>query len=77
MKCKYGKAERLFRIADVSNGDFEEGEFARMAMTYNADGVRMPQRSELKKKHEQIKDLRDRPMSNVGFLSSLQQLKPQ
>lgn len=22
--CKYGKMERLFRIADVSNGDFEE-----------------------------------------------------
>lgn len=22
--CKYGKLERLFRIADVSNGDFEE-----------------------------------------------------
>jgi RNA polymerase-associated protein RTF1 len=22
--CSYGKAQRLFRIADVSNGDFEE-----------------------------------------------------
>lgn len=22
--CKYGKVERLFRIADVSNGDFED-----------------------------------------------------
>ena len=22
--CQYGKVQRLFRIADVSNGDFEE-----------------------------------------------------
>ena len=22
--CAYGKAQRLFRIADVSNGDFEK-----------------------------------------------------
>ena len=22
--CQYGKAKRLFRIADVSNGDFED-----------------------------------------------------
>ncbi|WWD21079.1 hypothetical protein CI109_105560 [Kwoniella shandongensis] len=44
--CQYGKATRLFRIADVSNGDFEE-------------------RSELKKKHEEIKALRDRPMSDI------------
>jgi hypothetical protein len=24
LMCQYGKATRLFRIADVSNGDFEE-----------------------------------------------------
>jgi RNA polymerase-associated protein RTF1 len=24
LRVKYGKVERLFRIADVSNGDFEE-----------------------------------------------------
>ena len=24
LMCQYGKVKRLFRIADVSNGDFEE-----------------------------------------------------
>nr|XP_031862312.1 uncharacterized protein CI109_002277 [Kwoniella shandongensis]KAA5529384.1 hypothetical protein CI109_002277 [Kwoniella shandongensis] len=63
--CQYGKATRLFRIADVSNGDFEEKEFTRFTMTNQADGVKAPKRSELKKKHEEIKALRDRPMSDV------------
>ncbi|KAK8843402.1 hypothetical protein IAR55_007059 [Kwoniella newhampshirensis] len=63
--CQYGKAARLFRIADVSNGDFEEKEFTRFTMTNQADGVRQPKRSELKKKHEEIKALRDRPITDV------------
>lgn len=37
-----------------------------MRLTYDADRVRMPLRSELKKKHEQIKALRDRGMTNVS-----------
>lgn len=39
-----------------------------MRLTYEADSVRMPLRSELKKKHEQIKALRDRGMTNVSLL---------
>lgn len=34
-------------------------------MTNKADGIKPPKRSELKKKHEEIKKLRDRPMTNV------------
>ncbi|WVR09151.1 hypothetical protein IAU60_006213 [Kwoniella sp. DSM 27419] len=63
--CAYGKAARLFRIADVSNGDFEEKEFARFGMVNQADAVRAPKRSELKAKHDQIKALRDRPMTDT------------
>ncbi|ORX39021.1 hypothetical protein BD324DRAFT_618258 [Kockovaella imperatae] len=62
--CQYGKVKRLFRIADVSNGDIIEGEFRRMRDTWDVDGVKLPKRSELKKKHEAIKELRDRPMTN-------------
>ncbi|GFZ47472.1 hypothetical protein JCM24511_05216 [Saitozyma sp. JCM 24511] len=62
--CQYGKVKRLFRIADVSNGDFEEGEFKRFGMVNEADGVRPPKRSDLKRKHDEIKELRERPMSN-------------
>ncbi|WWC91323.1 uncharacterized protein L201_006266 [Kwoniella dendrophila CBS 6074] len=63
--CSYGKGARLFRIADVSNGDFEEKEFQRFTMTNKADGVKLPKRSELKNKHEEIKILRDRPMTDT------------
>ncbi|WWC73205.1 uncharacterized protein I206_107171 [Kwoniella pini CBS 10737] len=63
--CSYGKLTRLFRIADVSNGDFEEKEFSRFSMTSKADGVKLPKRSELKQKHEDIKTLRDRPMTDT------------
>ncbi|CAD6579230.1 MAG: hypothetical protein TREMPRED_002430 [Tremellales sp. Tagirdzhanova-0007] len=64
LMCQYGKAKRLFRIADVSNGDFEDSEFSRFDMTNHADGVKPPKRSDLKTKHEAIKRLRDRPMTN-------------
>jgi hypothetical protein len=45
-------------------------EFERMKMTYREDRVRIPLRSELKSKHEQIRELRDRAMTNVSNLSS-------
>ncbi|ORY26243.1 hypothetical protein BCR39DRAFT_541580 [Naematelia encephala] len=64
LMCQYGSAKRMFRIADVSNGDIEETEFQRFVMTNQADKVKAPKRSELKKKHEQIRALRDRPMTN-------------
>lgn len=67
LKCRYGRSERLYRMADVSNGDFEETEFMRMKMTNNEDGIRQPQRSELKKKHDEIKEIRDRAMTNVSW----------
>lgn len=38
-----------------------------MRLTYDADQVKMPLRSDLKKKHEQIKALRDRGMTNVSL----------
>ncbi|OCF72597.1 RNA polymerase-associated protein RTF1 [Kwoniella mangroviensis CBS 8886] len=63
--CSYGKMTRLFRIADVSNGDFEEKEFSRFSMTNKVDGVKLPKRSELKEKHVEIKALRDRPMTDA------------
>ncbi|WRT68947.1 uncharacterized protein IL334_005929 [Kwoniella shivajii] len=63
--CSYGKAARLFRIADVSNGDFEEKEFSRFSMTNKVDNVKLPKRSELKKKHDDIKNLRDRSMTDA------------
>ncbi|ODN91429.1 RNA polymerase-associated protein RTF1 [Cryptococcus wingfieldii CBS 7118] len=62
--CKYGSASRLFRMADVSNGAIEDTEFQRFSLTNEADGVKPPKRSTLKKKHEDIKSLRDRPMTN-------------
>lgn len=31
--CQYGKVKRLFRIADVSNGDFEEVRASSMALS--------------------------------------------
>lgn len=76
--CSYGKVQRLYRIADVSNSDFQtvsrswlecspQGEYTRFEMTNRADGIKMPKRSELNKKHAAIKELRDRPMSNVGI----------
>ena len=34
-------------------------------MTNQADHIRPPRRTDLKKKHEQIKAIRDRPMTNV------------
>lgn len=37
-----------------------------MRLTYDADGVSMPLRTDLKKKHEAIKALRDRGMTNVS-----------
>ncbi|TXT08753.1 hypothetical protein VHUM_02881 [Vanrija humicola] len=61
--CQYGKLVRLFRIADVSNGDIDEDEFVRFSRTSQADDVKLPRRSELKRKHEQITALRDRPMT--------------
>lgn len=39
-----------------------------MRLTNDADNVRMPLRSELKKKHDQIKVARDRAMTNVSPL---------
>jgi hypothetical protein len=38
-----------------------------MKLTCREDGVKLPLRSELKRKHEQIKELRDRAMSNVSL----------
>lgn len=35
-------------------------------MTNQSDGIKPPKRSELKNKHDAIKRLRDRPMTNVG-----------
>ncbi|KAK1922482.1 rtf1 protein [Papiliotrema laurentii] len=64
LTCQYGKATRMYRIADVSNGDFEQGEFTRLEMTNRADGVKPPKRSDLLKKHKAIKALRERPMTN-------------
>lgn len=46
-----------------------QAEFDRMKMTYREDRVPLPLRSELKRKHEQIRDLRDRGMSNVSHPS--------
>jgi hypothetical protein len=40
-----------------------------MKLTYREDGVKLPLRSELKRKHERIKELRDRAMTNVGITS--------
>ncbi|WVQ75385.1 hypothetical protein IAR50_005005 [Cryptococcus sp. DSM 104548] len=62
--CKYGSASRLFRMADVSNGSIEDTEFQRFSLTNQADGIKPPKRSTLKKKHEDIKSLRDRAMTN-------------
>lgn len=43
-----------------------QAEFERMKMTYREDRVPLPLRSELKRKHEQIREVRDRAMSNVS-----------
>ena len=43
-----------------------QGEFDRFEMTNKADGITGPQRSELRRKHNAIKELRDRAMSNVS-----------
>lgn len=40
-------------------------------MVNEADGVRPPKRSDLKRKHDEIKELRERPMSNVRISSYL------
>lgn len=40
-------------------------------MTNRADGVRGPKRSELRKKHDAIKELRDRAMTNVSAVLRL------
>lgn len=84
--CQYGKASRHFRIADVSNGDFEEvgrnvsyiyrlllilivqTEFLRFNMTNQGDRVTPPKRSDLSRKHDSIKELRERPMTDVGLI---------
>ncbi|WVQ81177.1 hypothetical protein IAT38_003299 [Cryptococcus sp. DSM 104549] len=63
--CKYGSLSRLWRMADVSNSDFQDAEFDRFERTNNADGVKPPKRSVLKKKHDEIKALRERPMTNA------------
>ncbi|BEI91738.1 uncharacterized protein CcaverHIS019_0405580 [Cutaneotrichosporon cavernicola] len=61
--CAYGKANRLYRIADISNTEVSEDEFSRFTMTNKADNVKNPRRSELKAKHEEIVALHDRPMT--------------
>ncbi|GMK59323.1 hypothetical protein CspeluHIS016_0703380 [Cutaneotrichosporon spelunceum] len=63
LRCAYGKAERLYRIADISNTEVSEDEFSRFTMTNKADSVKNPRRSELKAKHEEIVALHDRPMT--------------
>ncbi|EIW67131.1 hypothetical protein TREMEDRAFT_69995 [Tremella mesenterica DSM 1558] len=62
--CQYGRVQRVFRIADVSNGDIDDGEFSRFMSTNHADRVAPPKRSELLKKHEDIKAMHRRPMTN-------------
>jgi RNA polymerase-associated protein RTF1 len=61
--CTYGAYERLFRIADVSNGEFDEQEFGRWAATCKGDNLKVPKRSELRRKADDIAALRDRPMT--------------
>lgn len=79
LMCQYGKMVRLYRIADVSNGDIDEvshgtivakslrpflqSEFNRFSLVNKTDNVRAPRRSELKRKHEEIVALRDRAMT--------------
>ena len=41
-------------------------------MTNRADGVRGPKRSELRKKHDAIKELRDRAMTNASLSVTIQ-----
>lgn len=61
--CQYGLKKRLYRIADVSNGDFDEGEFGRFSLVLQADKMDLPKRSDLIRKKDQIAALRDRPMT--------------
>ncbi|WVO18290.1 hypothetical protein L204_106003 [Cryptococcus depauperatus] len=75
--CKYGSASRLFRITDVSNGVIEEGEFRRFCMTNEADGIKPPKRSALKKKHEEIEALHERPMTNAEIDRRVESRKAQ
>lgn len=91
--CSYGKLTRLYRIADVSNSEFDEvsrsvlapegadhqSEFSRFILTCQGDGVLPPRRSELKHKHDQIRKLRDRPMTEDEInrqIQARQQSKP-
>lgn len=55
----------IFPIAVRTRAD-KKAEFERMKMTYREDRVPLPLRSELKRKHEQIREVRDRAMSNVS-----------
>ncbi|KAL7421173.1 RNA polymerase-associated protein rtf1 [Cryptotrichosporon argae] len=65
LMCAYGRSKRLWRIADVSNGDFEEGEFSRYSLTNAVDKIPPPCRSDLKRKQEEIVAARDRPMTDA------------
>lgn len=89
LECAYGKLQRPYRIADISNGEVTEvcvilplplqlltvkSEFSRFTMVNKADGVKNPRRSELKSKHEAIVSLRDRVMTEVSFSQSFSDL---
>lgn len=43
-----------------------QNEFSRYALVLKADRLKMPKRSDLKRKKEQITLLRDRPMTEVS-----------
>lgn len=76
---QYGSLVRVYRIADLSNGEIDEvscsallqtdfkAEFDRFLRTSQADNVPIPKRSALRRKHEAIVALRDRVMTEVSF----------
>uniref|UniRef100_A0A8D8XQR3 RNA polymerase-associated protein Rtf1 n=1 Tax=Cacopsylla melanoneura TaxID=428564 RepID=A0A8D8XQR3_9HEMI len=56
LKLRHGNSERMFRLEFISNQEFTETEFMRWKDQCATEGVSLPTKDEVEKKHKQIVD---------------------
>ncbi|TEB25534.1 hypothetical protein FA13DRAFT_1756583 [Coprinellus micaceus] len=75
VELKHGKSIKVFNMDRISNSPFTDREFDRLSRTCKQEGVSLPTRKELQKKHEQMRELEKQPMTEKDISAMLERKK--
>ncbi|EIN14535.1 plus-3-domain-containing protein [Punctularia strigosozonata HHB-11173 SS5] len=70
IELKHGKSTKTWTMDKVSNADWNDREFDRLVAVCKAEGVKLPRKRDLEKKHAQMKKLVEQPVTEARSAAS-------